>query len=94
MSCANHLQNQVGLCYTPCNPGFHGVGPVCWGNVPHKWVDCGLGAAVDTNKCLTSIANKVLSIGEAAIKITTLILTLGSSAPGSLSPQEIQKLQR
>jgi hypothetical protein len=29
-------QKNAGLCYPNCNPGFPGVGPVCWGRPPNS----------------------------------------------------------
>jgi hypothetical protein len=31
-SCKHGLENDAGLCYPPCDDGFHGVGPLCWGH--------------------------------------------------------------
>ena len=45
MSCPKGKVKQSGLCYTPCRDGFNGVGPVCWGQPPEGWVNCGMGAA-------------------------------------------------
>jgi hypothetical protein len=30
MKCAQGLEEDAGLCYTPCKAGYKGVGPVCW----------------------------------------------------------------
>lgn len=30
MVCGSGLQMDAGLCYKPCDPGYQGVGPVCW----------------------------------------------------------------
>lgn len=43
--CPKGMEKQVGLCYTPCKKGYHGVGPVCWSSTPKGWVGCGMGAA-------------------------------------------------
>lgn len=33
-TCAKGLDTDAGLCYKPCKPGYHGVGPVCWADNP------------------------------------------------------------
>ena len=33
-TCPDDLEEDTGLCYTKCNDGFYGVGPVCWANCP------------------------------------------------------------
>jgi len=32
MICSSDQEQDAGLCYPKCNPGYKGVGPVCWGN--------------------------------------------------------------
>jgi hypothetical protein len=39
--CPAGRENDAGLCYTPCQPGFAGVGPVCWGSCPAGFADHG-----------------------------------------------------
>jgi len=34
IGCVDGREEQAGLCYTACKPGFSGVGPVCWGACP------------------------------------------------------------
>ncbi len=34
VGCVAGQQEDAGLCYAPCRPGFSGVGPVCWGECP------------------------------------------------------------
>ncbi|EEH59265.1 uncharacterized protein MICPUCDRAFT_55120 [Micromonas pusilla CCMP1545] len=54
------MENDAGLCYKKCRDGFDGVGPVCWGEPPTGWVNCGMGAAVDKATCGSAIADMVL----------------------------------
>ena len=58
--CDAHMENDAGLCYKKCRDGFDGVGPVCWGEPPTGWVNCGMGAAVDKATCGSAIADMVL----------------------------------
>jgi len=44
-SCFGGEQEDAGLCYKNCKPGFHGVGPVCWQNCPANWAECAAGCA-------------------------------------------------
>jgi hypothetical protein len=42
-------ENDAGLCYTPCPPGFDGVGPVCWRRCPPGMHDDGAFCRRDVN---------------------------------------------
>jgi hypothetical protein len=44
-ACPGGREYDAGLCYTPCNPGFTGVGPVCWGTCPTGYEDWGVQCA-------------------------------------------------
>jgi hypothetical protein len=67
------LQEQAGLCYQPCSSGFNGVGPgVCWGNIPNGWVQCGMGAALDSDTCRNIIFSQISAVGNLALTIGTL----------------------
>jgi hypothetical protein len=41
MKCAAGQQYDAGLCYTPCQDGYKGVGPVCWQSCPPEFRDDG-----------------------------------------------------
>jgi hypothetical protein len=43
----NKSELDAGLCYTPCRPGYHGVGPVCWADS----VNIGIGKPVGLEPC-------------------------------------------
>jgi len=51
-----------GLCYDACRPGYSGVGPVCWAASAPKYVDCGMGSAIDQNTCALVIGGQVTSV--------------------------------
>ena len=100
--CASNEQQDAGLCYTPCASGFTSVGPVCWGQAPKGWVDCGMGAAKDSLTCAKIIAGQVVAVGNLALTIgslgTSTSLTAGLSAPAKASrltklTQEFTKLK-
>ena len=38
---------EAGLCYPPCEEGYHGVGPVCWANTENR----GHGTLAKINSC-------------------------------------------
>lgn len=41
-TCSGGMQYDAGLCYTPCRPGYVGVGPVCWeDHCPPDYADHG-----------------------------------------------------
>jgi hypothetical protein len=74
----------AGLCYPKCRPGYAGVGPVCWGQPPPGWVQCGMGAAKDSTACASVVFGQVASVGQLAITVASLgsstALTAGMSA--------------
>jgi hypothetical protein len=86
--CGND-QNDAGLCYTQCKPGYSGVGPVCWGQPPSGWVQCGMGAAKSSATCGSVVFGQVASVGQMAITIASLgsstALTAGMKAPEDAS---------
>ncbi len=41
-ACPAGQENDAGLCYPVCGPGYYGVGPVCWQACPPGFVDTGL----------------------------------------------------
>jgi hypothetical protein len=71
MDCINGQVYDAGLCYNPCDNGFDGVGPVCWKIPPADWVNCGMGAAKDSNTCRTAIFDQLSSVGNLALNIAT-----------------------
>uniref|UniRef100_A0AC34F3W2 Uncharacterized protein n=1 Tax=Panagrolaimus sp. ES5 TaxID=591445 RepID=A0AC34F3W2_9BILA len=34
-ACADGMDKDAGLCYSKCDGGYHGVGPVCWRICPN-----------------------------------------------------------
>ncbi len=40
-SCNSNQDYDAGLCYTKCQEGYHGVGPVCWGTCKPGYIDDG-----------------------------------------------------
>jgi len=100
--CGSQEQQDAGLCYSKCPGGFTGVGPVCWGQAPKGWVDCGMGAAKDSTTCAAIVAGQVVAVGNLALTIgslgTSTSLTAGLSAPAKASrltklTQEFTKLK-
>jgi len=89
--CDSSKENDAGLCYSKCNAGYAGVGPVCWGQAPTlgtpptKWVECGMGAAASSKVCGSIIFDQVSSVGTLALTIGSMgsstALTAGMSAP-------------
>jgi hypothetical protein len=79
MSCASNLEYDAGLCYTPCGPGTHGIGPVCWGQCPEGMVGCGVGCASSSGTCANSIISQITSVLDVATNIVTAVATFGGS---------------
>lgn len=91
--CANGEQRDAGLCYPECKPGFDGVGPVCWGQPPAGWVQCGMGAAKDSKTCASTVFGQVASVGQMAM----FVATFGSSTPltaGMKAPEQASRLTK
>jgi hypothetical protein len=71
-TCKPGEDKNVGLCYPACKAGYTGIGPVCWGQPPKGWVNCGMGAAKDSKTCEEIIFNQVSSVGSLALNIASL----------------------
>lgn len=83
--CPSDRDNNAGLCYSRCKAGYHGVGPVCWSIPPEDWVDCGMGSARDSETCKKIISGQIVSVGEMAVNIAAIPLTLGKSVGVNLA---------
>lgn len=77
--CGPGQEKDGGLCYSRCNGGYEGVGPVCWADKPAGWVNCGMGAAKDDATCAQIVFDQVSSVGQLAM----FVASLGSSSAGS-----------
>ncbi len=73
-------QKDTGLCYKSCNPGYNGVGPVCWGSCPTGWVDCGAMCGSHKGACATSITYQATSVGMVALNVAAVAATAGGAA--------------
>ena len=71
--CPSGKEYQAGLCYDPCETGYHGVGPVCWSDTPSGWVNCGAGDAKTVADCVTTVSTQVTSVIQSAVKIVTAL---------------------
>jgi len=61
--CTPQQQEDAALCYPPCNTGFTGNGPVCWGNCPSNWYVCGALCIMEEGQCtgeVETISDSVL----------------------------------
>ena len=84
-TCPAGQQNDAGLCYSQCQAGYTGIGPVCWAQPPSSWIQCGMGAAKTSLVCAQIVFGQVASVGQLAITIASLgsstSLTAGMKAP-------------
>jgi hypothetical protein len=71
MECPAGQIYDAGLCYSGCQAGYTGVGPVCWASAPAGWVNCGMGAAKDSKTCGETIFGQINSVGNLALNIAT-----------------------
>jgi hypothetical protein len=88
--CASDEQQDAGLCYPACKPGFNGLGPVCWAQAPKGWVECGMGAAKDSKTCASIVFNQVASVG----KLAMTVVTLGSSVAATSGANAADKASK
>ena len=91
--CGSGQEKDVGLCYKSCNTGFDGVGPVCWGQPPSGWVQCGMGAAKDSKTCASIVFGQVASVGQLALTVASLGSSTSLNA-GMKAPQNASKLAK
>lgn len=85
MSCNSNQQMDAGLCYSPCNQGFYGVGPVCWSGCGQSTTDCGAACAESSLECFSSIFDQVISVVILAANIATLGLATPATAGASMT---------
>ena len=71
MICAAGKEEDAGLCYPPCQAGYHGVGPVCWQNCPPGLTPCGAGCANSDVSCGTNTLSMVMGPATIAANIAT-----------------------
>ncbi len=78
--CNSDQDYDAGLCYSKCAEKMTGVGPVCWGNPPANWVNCGMGAAKDSTICTNTIFDQVSSVGNLALSVATMGASVAANA--------------
>jgi len=95
-ACKENEDKDGGLCYPKCRKGYYGVGPVCWGEAPHRWVGCGMGAAKDSKTCAQIIFNQITSVGTLALNIATFGTSGGATAGANAATKaaELSSLQK
>lgn len=91
--CGSDEDSNGGLCYKKCTTNYKGVGPVCWGQPPNGWVECGMGAAKDSVTCAKIIGDQVMSVGSLALNIATLGSSSTASAASKADPSKLAALQ-
>jgi Tectonin domain len=88
--CPSGTVYEDGLCYKPCDAGYSGVGPVCWGQCPaDKPIACGAGCAVDGSTkpgggrddvCATLTTEQVTSVTGLITDVIVTVATAGGYA--------------
>ena len=79
LKCASGLEQNGALCYKKCKAKYTGVGPVCWGQPPRGWVNCGMGAANTKRNCTSAVISQVTSVGNLALTVATLGSSTGAT---------------
>lgn len=62
--CAAGLEEDAALCYNPCDSGYTGNGPVCWGSCPSQFEACGSALCLPAGTC----SSKMLQLAEEGLK--------------------------
>ena len=55
--CGPDMDNDAGICYPKCRPGFHGIGPLCWQDT----ITLGAGSIPGLEDCPTGFRNDGLT---------------------------------
>ena len=77
--CFDNGDYDAGLCYSKCESGHDGVGPVCWQTCDNSMVNCGLSCGKTTATCVTAGADMALS----TLVLAANIVTLGLGTPAT-----------
>jgi hypothetical protein len=93
--CPSGQERDGGLCYATCQPGYTGVGPVCWKDPPSGWVNCGMGAAKDSTTCASIVFGQVAAVGQLALTVATLGSSMagGGAASGAANAGKLASLK-
>ena len=81
LTCKPEEELDGALCYEPCNAGYDGVGPVCWGTCPAGTTECGW-LCLSSGSCTEYVMDTVAAVGELAAGI-------GKTAAGDIAVDEI-----
>src|SRR5579883_1032597 len=81
LRCSQGLEEQAGLCYSPCPNGSKGAGVVCWQDCPSSYpVRCGAACAKTKQDCDMAVSDQVISVVNLAITIATAFELPGASS--------------
>lgn len=65
LTCSSTQELDATLCYTKCDPGYVGHGPVCWGACPAGTTSCAA-LCLKSGSCTDFIFGAATSIGQLA----------------------------
>jgi hypothetical protein len=88
-NCSGGKQNDAGLCYTPCNNPYYGVGPVCWQSCPSGKTACGAGCASSTLQCVQSTVDMIKAPAELVFNVVTM-----GSGNAATKAEKVTKFQK
>lgn len=80
----------AGLCYSNCNAGYSGVGPVCWNSCPAGKQACGMGCADNGEVCTAVVANQVVN----SLQLVAIIASAGAAGPAMKAATAAQSTSR
>ncbi len=101
MVCGAGKDSDAGLCYSKCNAGYTGVGPVCWGSCANATVknstltfkvECGALCANTADECAIATTNIVLSTLEMIGSVASMVATGGAAAAAKTAASSAAKI--
>lgn len=68
LQCRADEEEEGGLCYKQCRPGYDGHLTMCWMRCSASgFTECGLMCSLNTGSCITDTMDLIMSVGEVAI---------------------------
>lgn len=93
LSTCGDKEEDAALCYSKCDTGFHGVGPVCWSTCSAgQPVDCGVGCAKDSFNCAVDTSDMVLEPIEVAMDVCDGYGLFEDTETGVVLPEVMNRL--
>lgn len=90
--CPLDKEMDAGLCYVPCRAGYKGSGPVCWGEAPRGYVECGAGFAKNDGFTCGLVVTDQTWAGAVMVNAMTGNLAATKLAAATVSAKKLLKM--